>query len=59
MKEKDQVGAGIYVEDSPKKLEALRKAGHFAICFANSTDKAVDGPRADSWGTTCCGSGCP
>lgn len=49
MKEKDQVGADIYVEDSPKNLEALRKAGHFAICFANSTNKAVGTPRADTW----------
>lgn len=49
MKEKDQVGADIYVEDSPKNLEALRKAGHFAICFANSTNKAVGAPRADTW----------
>jgi 5'(3')-deoxyribonucleotidase len=49
MKEKDQVGADIYVEDSPKNLEALRKAGHFAICFANSTNKGIDAPRADTW----------
>lgn len=49
MKEKDQVGADIYVEDSPKNLDALRRAGHFAICFANSTNKAVGAPRADTW----------
>lgn len=49
MKEKDQVGADIYVEDSPNNLEALRKAGHFAICFSNSTNKTVGGPRADTW----------
>jgi beta-phosphoglucomutase-like phosphatase (HAD superfamily) len=49
MKEKDQVGADIYVEDSPKNLEALRKAGHFAICIANSTNKAVGSPPADTW----------
>jgi 5'(3')-deoxyribonucleotidase len=49
MKEKDQVGADIYVEDSPDNLEGLRKSGHYAICFANSTNRAIGAPRAENW----------
>jgi 5'(3')-deoxyribonucleotidase len=49
MKEKDQVGTDIYVEDSPDNVERLRKHGHYTICFANSTNKHIGAPRADSW----------
>jgi 5'(3')-deoxyribonucleotidase len=49
MKKKDQVGADIYVEDSPDNIRDLRSNGHYAICFANSTNKDVDNPRANSW----------
>jgi 5'(3')-deoxyribonucleotidase len=49
MKQKDQVGADIYVEDSPSNVAALRKAGHYTICFANSTNKLVEKPRAKTW----------
>ncbi|WOB06849.1 5' nucleotidase, NT5C type [Piscinibacter gummiphilus] len=49
MKEKDQVGADIYVEDSPNNIQQLRSAGHFAICFANSTNKDIKAPRAKTW----------
>lgn len=49
MKEKDQVGADIYVEDSPGNIEALRQAGHYAICFGNSTNRYIPGPKADTW----------
>jgi 5'(3')-deoxyribonucleotidase len=49
MKEKDQVGADIYVEDSPDNLERLRRAGHFAICFGNSTNRNLGPPRANTW----------
>jgi len=49
MKEKDQVGADIYVEDSPDNVERLRNAGHYAICFGNSTNKHIGEPRANSW----------
>lgn len=49
MKQKDQVGADIYVEDSPANVESLRRAGHYAICFANSTNRHITAPRADSW----------
>jgi len=49
MKEKDQVGADIYIEDSPKNVQALRRNKHYAICFANSTNKHIDAPRATTW----------
>lgn len=49
MKDKDQVGADIYVEDSPDNLLKLRSRGLYAICFANSTNKHIAAPRATSW----------
>ncbi|MCZ6863760.1 MAG: 5'-nucleotidase [Alphaproteobacteria bacterium] len=49
MKEKDQVGANIYIEDSPKNVEQLRKRGYYAICFANSTNTEISDPRARDW----------
>jgi len=49
MKEKDQVGADIYIEDNPKNVETLRAAGHRTICFANSTNKHIVKPRAQTW----------
>lgn len=49
MKEKDQVGADIYIEDSPTNIQALRVNGHYAICFGNSTNTDIEDPRAESW----------
>lgn len=49
MKDKDQVGADIYVEDSPENVLKLRSRGLYAICFANSTNKHIAAPRATSW----------
>ena len=49
MKDKDQVGADIYIEDNPWNLEQLRRQGHFAICFANSTNAHIGPPRAADW----------
>jgi 5'(3')-deoxyribonucleotidase len=49
MKEKDQVGADIYVEDSPANVESLRHRGHQVICFGNSTNRHIAPPRAVSW----------
>ncbi len=49
MKEKEQVGAHIYVEDAPKNVINLRSKGLFTICFANSTNKTVEAPRARNW----------
>ncbi len=49
MRDKDQVGADIYVEDSPANIESLRRHGHYAICFANSTNAHIGTPRTGSW----------
>jgi 5'(3')-deoxyribonucleotidase len=49
MKEKDQVGADIYIEDSPGNVESLRKRNFYTICFANSTNKNIADPRAQNW----------
>ena len=52
MKQKEQVGADIYVEDSPENVEALRKKNLYTICFGNSTNTEVAAPRATSWEET-------
>jgi 5'(3')-deoxyribonucleotidase len=49
MKEKDQVGADIYVEDSPENIKRLREKDLYTICFANSTNKNIEAPRAATW----------
>jgi beta-phosphoglucomutase-like phosphatase (HAD superfamily) len=49
MKEKTQVGADIYIEDSPTNVESLRARGCYTICFANSTNKHIGDPRAQNW----------
>ena len=50
MKDKDQVGADIYVDDAPENIERLRAGGHYAICFGNSTNDHIGVPRAEGWG---------
>ncbi|ASQ91649.1 5'-nucleotidase [Prosthecochloris sp. GSB1] len=49
MKEKSEVGASIYVEDSPENVMRLREKGFYTICFANSTNREIASPRAASW----------
>lgn len=49
MKEKEQVGADIYVEDTPDNITQLRERGLFTICFANSTNRHIAAPRAVTW----------
>jgi 5'(3')-deoxyribonucleotidase len=49
MKEKDKVGASVYIEDSPSNIAALREANKRVIIFTNSTNIGVDGLRANSW----------
>lgn len=49
MKDKEQVGANIYIEDGPANIEQLRGKRLYAICFANSTNKEMPPPRASSW----------
>ncbi|MDR0403288.1 MAG: 5'-nucleotidase [Treponema sp.] len=47
--DKVAVGAHLYVDDAPRNIKQLREQGHKTIVFANSTNKDLPGPRADSW----------
>jgi 5'(3')-deoxyribonucleotidase len=49
MKNKEQVGADLYIEDTPKNVDALRAKGPYTICFGNSTNTTVAEPRVKSW----------
>lgn len=49
MASKSSVDANVYVEDSPKNIEALRKAKKQVIVFRNSTNRQLAGPGADNW----------
>jgi 5'(3')-deoxyribonucleotidase len=49
MREKEQVGADIYVDDSADNVARLRGKSLYAICFANSTNQQTGHPRAKSW----------
>jgi 5'(3')-deoxyribonucleotidase len=49
MKDKEQVGADLYIEDNPVNVESLRAKGLYTICFGNSTNKTVAEPRVNSW----------
>jgi hypothetical protein len=49
MQDKAGVGADIYVEDTPANIQALRAKGLYTVCFANSTNTAIEQPRAASW----------
>jgi 5'(3')-deoxyribonucleotidase len=49
MREKADVGAHLYVEDSPENIARLREAGMETVVFTSSANKHVPGPRAGSW----------
>ncbi len=49
MKEKDKVGASVYIEDSPSNITALRELKKRVIIFTNSTNIHMTGMRASSW----------
>jgi 5'(3')-deoxyribonucleotidase len=49
MNDKGAVGAHVYLDDSPGNVSSLRAQGCRTIVFTNSTNRQVDGPRADSW----------
>lgn len=49
MKTKGDVGADLYVEDSPNNIKALQDAGKDVLIFTNSTNKTVQGQRANTW----------
>jgi beta-phosphoglucomutase-like phosphatase (HAD superfamily) len=52
MKEKGDVGANIYIEDTPANIAKLREADQKIVVFTNSTNRLLpsesDG-RADTW----------
>jgi 5'(3')-deoxyribonucleotidase len=49
MNDKGAVGAHVYIDDSPSQVIRLREQGCRTIVFTNSTNRALPGPRADSW----------
>jgi 5'(3')-deoxyribonucleotidase len=49
MKAKGDVGADLYIEDTPSNISALEKLGKSVLIFTNSTNKDVKGLRANSW----------
>jgi 5'(3')-deoxyribonucleotidase len=49
MNDKGAVGAHVYIDDAPSNIIALRAHGCKTIVFTNSTNRALPGPRADSW----------
>lgn len=52
MRKKGDVGADVYVDDTPENIDQLARRGKDYIVFTNSTNKHVDVPaenRADSW----------
>jgi 5'(3')-deoxyribonucleotidase len=49
MADKGAVGAHVYIDDSPANVKRLRDQGCKTIVFTNSTNRDLDGPRADNW----------
>jgi 5'(3')-deoxyribonucleotidase len=49
MNDKGAVGAHVYVDDAPSNITRLRAQRCRTIVFSNSTNRAIPGPRADSW----------
>ncbi|GGI07435.1 5' nucleotidase, NT5C type [Egicoccus halophilus] len=47
--DKPNVGADLYVDDSPSNVIALREAGKAAIVFDQPYNRDLPGPRATSW----------
>ncbi len=47
--DKPTVGADLYVDDSPRNVEALRSAGRRVIVFDQPYNRDLDGPRATDW----------
>jgi 5'-nucleotidase len=47
--DKPNVGADIYIDDSPGNIVSLREAGRTAIVFDQPYNRELPGPRASSW----------
>lgn len=52
MRDKGEVGANLYVEDSPENVEELRRLNKDVLIFSNPTNRDVSddpGGRARNW----------
>jgi 5'(3')-deoxyribonucleotidase len=49
MADKGAVGAHVYIDDSPDHVKRLREQKCRVIVFTNSTNRHLEGPRADTW----------
>lgn len=49
MKDKGAVGADLYIEDAPDNVKQLRAEDNEVVIFTNSTNKHLEGLRANSW----------
>lgn len=49
MADKAAVGADLYIEDSPDNIRRLRADGHPTIVYSNSTNRDLEGPKANDW----------
>jgi 5'(3')-deoxyribonucleotidase len=49
MEKKDAVGAHLYIEDAPRNIEILKEQKLKTIIFTNSTNRHIQGVRADDW----------
>lgn len=49
MADKGAVGAHVYIDDAPSNIKNLRDQGCHTIIFTNSTNRDLDGPRAQNW----------
>ncbi len=47
--DKPNVGADLYVDDSPGNIVSLREAGKTAIVFDQPYNRDLSGPRAERW----------
>ena len=47
--DKPDVGADLYVDDSPGNVVSLRAAGRTAIVFDQPSNRGLPGPRAHNW----------
>jgi 5'-nucleotidase len=48
--DKPDVGADVYIDDSPRNIIGLRAAGRTAIVFDQPYNRDLPGPRVSSWG---------
>jgi 5'(3')-deoxyribonucleotidase len=49
MADKGAVGAHMYIDDTVTNIERLRDQGYNTIIFTNSTNRGLEGLRADTW----------